>query len=71
MRNYVLFDECMYVLRATACNVGQAPRSLETEFRYFMLQKVNEDRDQICINNRLDGWIVFDRKQSAQSNRSK
>ncbi len=71
MRNYVLFDKCVYVFRAATRNVGEAPRCLEGKLRDFVRQEFNEDRYQICINDGLNGWIIFDRKQSTQANRGK
>ena len=70
MRNHILLNKTVYVVRGAGSNVGNAPGCLELEFWNFMIEELDEFNGQVCVNYCLNRRRVLDGEQLPHANKA-
>jgi len=58
------------MISCSGSDISQTPSSLKLEFRDVMVEETHQDWHEVCVNDRLNWRLVFNRKELSKTNAS-
>ncbi len=70
MTENVFFNEIGNVISSAGGDIGQTPSSFTLELGNVMMEETHQDWHEVRVNDSLDWWLVFNRKELSKTDTS-